>query len=126
MATQPINNAVPNELPRDLKFNAGKIVEFVTSLAHQYIDRTVIYLDDTLPAKDGSVECAPALNAAVQSTNTRKGVTTFSAKSSVYIFDNRVSFTGVEGVEFDFAWAMINDNVQCAIAETQIDLITRF
>jgi len=39
MATQPTNNAVPSESPRDLKFNAGKIDEFVTSLARQYRDR---------------------------------------------------------------------------------------
>lgn len=39
MATQPTNKAVPSESPRDLKFNAGKIDEFVTSRAHQYIDR---------------------------------------------------------------------------------------
>lgn len=39
MATQPTNNAVPSESPRDLKFNAGKIDEFVTSLALKYQDR---------------------------------------------------------------------------------------
>lgn len=39
MATQPTNLSVPSESPRDLKFNAGKIDEFVTSLALQYIDR---------------------------------------------------------------------------------------
>ncbi|GEM_PF-5290173 len=31
--------AVPSEKPQDLKFNAGKIDEFVTSQASQYIDR---------------------------------------------------------------------------------------
>ncbi|MFH2244825.1 hypothetical protein ABK706_10435 [Enterobacter sichuanensis] len=39
MATQPTNLPVPSESPRDLKFNAGKIDEFTTSLAMQYIDR---------------------------------------------------------------------------------------
>ncbi|MEG5588504.1 phage tail protein [Enterobacter hormaechei] len=39
MATQPTNLPVPSESYRDLKFNAGKIDEFVTSLALQYIDR---------------------------------------------------------------------------------------
>lgn len=39
MATTPTNLPVPSETPRDLKFNAGKIDEFVTSLVHQYIDR---------------------------------------------------------------------------------------
>lgn len=39
MATQPTNLPVPSESPRDLKFNAGKIDEFVTSLALQYLDR---------------------------------------------------------------------------------------
>ncbi len=39
MATQPTQNAVPSESPRDLKFNAGKIDEFVTSLQNKYIDR---------------------------------------------------------------------------------------
>ncbi|MGR0357655.1 GDSL-type esterase/lipase family protein [Escherichia coli] len=39
MATQPTNNAVPSESPRDLKFNAGKIDEFVTSENHDYVDR---------------------------------------------------------------------------------------
>ncbi|ALX78377.1 glycosyl hydrolase family 28-related protein [Cronobacter malonaticus] len=39
MATQPTQNAVPSESPRDLKFNAGKIDEFVTSLVNTYTDR---------------------------------------------------------------------------------------
>ncbi|MEQ9830543.1 hypothetical protein [Pectobacterium versatile] len=39
MATIPTNNPVPSESPRDLKFNAGKIDEFVTSLVNSYIDR---------------------------------------------------------------------------------------
>ena len=39
MTTTPTNLPVPSESPRDLKFNAGKIDEFVTSLAQQYIDR---------------------------------------------------------------------------------------
>lgn len=39
MATQPTSNAVPSESPRDLKFNAGKIDEFATSLALKYQDR---------------------------------------------------------------------------------------
>ncbi|MEC5320213.1 hypothetical protein VSX61_14930 [Brenneria populi subsp. brevivirga] len=39
MATTPTNNPVPSESPRDLKFNAGKIDEFVTSIANTYIDR---------------------------------------------------------------------------------------
>lgn len=39
MSTQPTDNAVPSESPRDLKFNAGKIDEFVTSLALRYTDR---------------------------------------------------------------------------------------
>lgn len=39
MATQPTNLPVQSESPRDLKFNAGKIDEFVTSLVNTYIDR---------------------------------------------------------------------------------------
>ncbi|NGE95018.1 hypothetical protein [Morganella morganii] len=39
MATIPTQNAVPSEAPRDLKFNSGKIDEFVTSLEHEYKDR---------------------------------------------------------------------------------------
>lgn len=39
MATQPTNLPVPSESARDLKFNAGKIDEFVTSLAVKYKDR---------------------------------------------------------------------------------------
>ncbi|EOX3278248.1 GDSL-type esterase/lipase family protein [Escherichia coli] len=39
MATQPTNLPVPSESPRDLKFNAGKIDEFVTAEQHVYIDR---------------------------------------------------------------------------------------
>lgn len=39
MATQPTNLPVPSESYRDLKYNAGKIDEFVTSLTLQYIDR---------------------------------------------------------------------------------------
>lgn len=39
MATQPTNLPVPSESPRDLKFNAGKIDEFVTSLSEKYLDR---------------------------------------------------------------------------------------
>ncbi|EPG2184069.1 hypothetical protein I8I28_000659 [Enterobacter cloacae] len=39
MATQPTNLPVPSESPRDLKFNAGKIDEFVTSFSQWYVDR---------------------------------------------------------------------------------------
>ncbi|WP_423246348.1 hypothetical protein [Morganella morganii] len=39
MATIPTQNTVPSEAARDLKFNAGKIDEFVTSLEHEYKDR---------------------------------------------------------------------------------------
>lgn len=39
MTTQPTNMPVPSESPRDLKFNAGKIDEFVTSDSHDYVDR---------------------------------------------------------------------------------------
>ncbi|MBT9354927.1 phage tail protein, partial [Salmonella enterica subsp. enterica serovar Typhimurium] len=39
MATTPTNLPVPSESPRDLKFNAGKIDEFVTSKNHAYVDR---------------------------------------------------------------------------------------
>lgn len=39
MATQPTNLPVPSESPRDLKFNAGKIDEFVTSIGWTYTDR---------------------------------------------------------------------------------------
>ncbi|WP_449508335.1 tail fiber/spike domain-containing protein [Enterobacter hormaechei] len=39
MATQPTQNAVPSESYRDLKYNAGKIDEFVTSLQREYEDR---------------------------------------------------------------------------------------
>lgn len=39
MSTTPTNQPVPSESPRDLKFNAGKIDEFVTSEDHVYVDR---------------------------------------------------------------------------------------
>lgn len=39
MATAPTNKPIPSEDPRDLKFNAGKIDEVVTSGAHYYTDR---------------------------------------------------------------------------------------
>ncbi|WP_436875795.1 phage head-binding domain-containing protein [Siccibacter turicensis] len=39
MATQPTNLPVPSESPRDLKFNAGKIDEFVTSDEKTFVDR---------------------------------------------------------------------------------------
>ena len=39
MATTPTNLPVPSESPRDLKSNAGKIDEFVTSLVNTYVDR---------------------------------------------------------------------------------------
>ena len=39
MATTPTNKPIPSEDPRDLKFNAGKIDEAVTSGAHYYTDR---------------------------------------------------------------------------------------
>lgn len=39
MATTPTNLPVPSESPRDLKFNAGKIDEFVTSSGWTYTDR---------------------------------------------------------------------------------------
>ncbi|WP_334659609.1 phage tail fiber protein [Klebsiella aerogenes] len=39
MATTPTQLPVPSETPRDLKFNAGKIDEFVTGDVHYYTDR---------------------------------------------------------------------------------------
>ena len=39
MATTPTNKPIPSEDPRDLKFNAGKIDEVMTSDAHCYTDR---------------------------------------------------------------------------------------
>ncbi|HIE5967793.1 TPA: hypothetical protein ACXN0H_004322, partial [Enterobacter hormaechei] len=39
MATTPTNLPVPSESPRDLKFNAGKIDEFVTSSESSFTDR---------------------------------------------------------------------------------------
>lgn len=39
MATTPTRNPIPSEAPQDLKFNAGKIDEFVTSQGWTYTDR---------------------------------------------------------------------------------------
>lgn len=39
MTTTPTQNSVPSESPIDLKFNAGKIDEFVTSMVNAYVDR---------------------------------------------------------------------------------------
>lgn len=39
MTTQPTQDAVPSESPRDLKFNAGKFDEVITSFSEWYIDR---------------------------------------------------------------------------------------
>ncbi|NBC75410.1 tail fiber/spike domain-containing protein [Proteus mirabilis] len=39
MSTIPTQNPVPSEAPRDLKFNSGKVDEFVTSNNHFYTDR---------------------------------------------------------------------------------------
>lgn len=39
MATEPTKNPIPSESPRDLKFNAGKVDEFVSSAQEFYEDR---------------------------------------------------------------------------------------
>lgn len=39
MTTTPTNLPVPSESPRDLKFNAGKFDEVITSFAEWYVDR---------------------------------------------------------------------------------------
>lgn len=39
MSTIPTQNPVPSEAASDLKYNAGKIDEFVTSMKNKYIDR---------------------------------------------------------------------------------------
>ncbi|QIF94008.1 tail fiber domain-containing protein [Proteus vulgaris] len=39
MSTIPTQNPVPSEAPSDLKYNSGKIDEFVTSMKNKYIDR---------------------------------------------------------------------------------------
>ncbi|MEX5896487.1 hypothetical protein AB6H17_07050 [Proteus vulgaris] len=39
MSTTPTQNPVPSEAAKDLKFNSGKIDEFVTSMKNKYIDR---------------------------------------------------------------------------------------
>lgn len=83
------------------------------------LDRSVIYMDDIFPAKDGSVDCAAALNAAIQGANTNKQITKFlGTRGSVYRFDDTISLVGVENIELDFAWATVNDNVQGVIPES--------
>ncbi|HEK0789402.1 TPA: hypothetical protein SMP78_003627 [Proteus mirabilis] len=39
MSTIPTQNPIPSEAAKDLKFNSGKIDEFVTSMKNKYIDR---------------------------------------------------------------------------------------
>ncbi len=39
MATQPTNNPIPSESPRDLKFNAGKLDQIVNSNDESFADR---------------------------------------------------------------------------------------
>ncbi|WP_219495444.1 GDSL-type esterase/lipase family protein [Proteus terrae] len=39
MSTIPTQNPVPSEAAKDLKFNSGKIDEFVTSMKDKYVDR---------------------------------------------------------------------------------------
>lgn len=66
MATTPTNNPVPSESPRDLKFNAGKIDEFVTSIVNTYTDRfgsahlTVAGLENLVRQLIGNIGWIPA------------------------------------------------------------------
>jgi hypothetical protein len=76
------------------------------------LDRTVIYLDDILPAKDGSVDCAPALNAFLATVNGTSVRRLVGTKGSIYKFEDTINLNGVVGLEIDFGWATVNDNVQ--------------
>lgn len=66
MATTPTNNPVPSESPADLKFNAGKIDDFVTSIVNTYIDRlggqhyTIKGLENLIRQMIGNIGWIPA------------------------------------------------------------------
>lgn len=80
-----------------------------------YLNRTLVYLDDILPASDGSVDCAPALNSFISNINGSSVVRLAGTKGKIYRFDDTINLNGVVGLEIDFNWATINDNVQGSI-----------
>ncbi|EOV8087985.1 hypothetical protein ACOMXT_001796 [Providencia rettgeri] len=82
----------------------------------QYLAKRFIYLDDILPAKNGSADCSVALNSAIKKCS-GLGVTLIGNPKSIYRFDDTIDFTGSNGVYVDFNYATLQDNVQYIIPE---------
>lgn len=113
MATTPTNNAVPSESPRDLKFNAGKIDEFVTSLDKKYTDRlgnehyTIAGLTEAATSAGPTIEAA--VNALTQANLAREAAE--EAKASA---ESAASEAAAEVV------AGINNQVEVASAAASV------
>lgn len=80
----------------------------------QYLARSFIYLDDIVPSTNGSLDCAPAINAAL-ATYSGKGVTLIGSSTSVYKVESTIDFTGKTRLTLNFNGATVLDNVQGTI-----------
>lgn len=73
-----------------------------------------VYLDDLVPSRDGSSDCAPAINAAIQKYK-GLGVTLIGNPNSTYLIRNTISTIGASNIKIDFNGATVLDDVQGAI-----------
>ncbi|MDG4696421.1 phage head-binding domain-containing protein [Providencia sp. CRE-3FA-0001] len=107
----------PDRLRYELSQNHGSdLIGINNDTLTQYLAKRFIYLDDILPAKDGSFDCSVALNSAIKRCS-GLGVTLIGNPKSIYRFDDTIDFTGSNGVYVDFNYATLQDNVQYIIPE---------
>lgn len=83
----------------------------------QYLARSFIFLDDIVPDKTGTIDCAPAINAAI-ATYSGTGVKLIGNRNSTYLLQNTVSFIGYNNITLDFNGAIVKDDVQGFIPDS--------
>lgn len=83
----------------------------------QYLARTFVFLDDIVPATDGSLDCSAAINSAI-SLYSGTGVSLMGNSSSTYRIDSTISFIGKNNITLNFNGAKLKDNVQGYISES--------
>lgn len=72
MATQPTNKDIGSEDPRDLKFNAGKIDEFVNSVSLTYMDRKNNTRLTINGLEEAAVSAGPTVEAAIRANDSAR------------------------------------------------------
>ena len=77
----------------------------------QYLARKFIFLDDIVPATDGSIDCAPSINAAIN-TYSGLGVELIGNPASTYMIQSTLEFIGNSNITLNFNGGKLLDDVQ--------------